>query len=98
MTVMVSGEGYQTLEAQNGREAIELAEANHVDLVVTDLEMPEMTGTQLISTLQLRGLIGRSLLVTGNAAALGAQAPIPWLEKPFTFGQFLEKIRALLSD
>jgi two-component system KDP operon response regulator KdpE len=94
---MVSGEGYQTLEAQTGREAIELAESNHVDLVVTDLEMPEMTGTQLISTLQLRGLIGRSLLVTGNVAALGAQAT-PWLEKPFTFGQFLEKIRALLSE
>ncbi|HTS27347.1 MAG TPA: response regulator [Bryobacteraceae bacterium] len=98
MISVVSGDGYRTLEAENGHEAIVLAEANHVDLIVTDLDMPGMTGMQLISTLQVRGLIERWLLVTGSAQALDRHFSTPLLEKPFTFGQFLGKIHALLND
>ena len=40
--------GYQTYEAANGREGLEQFRAKPMDLVITDLEMPEMNGLDLI--------------------------------------------------
>ncbi|MGC9342825.1 MAG: response regulator [Bacteroidales bacterium] len=37
---------YESLEAENGKEAIEVLENNEVDLVLMDIEMPVMNGTQ----------------------------------------------------
>ena len=43
--------GYQVCEASNGREGFERFQAQPVDLVITDLEMPEMNGLEVISAL-----------------------------------------------
>ena len=37
------------LEARNGREALEMLEANHVDAVFTDINMPVMNGHELLT-------------------------------------------------
>ena len=41
-------EGYNVYEAGNGLEAVKILEAKEVDLVITDLKMPEMTGEELL--------------------------------------------------
>jgi two-component system response regulator (stage 0 sporulation protein F) len=43
--------GYQVYEAANGRQGLEQFQAQPVDLVITDLEMPEMTGLDVILAL-----------------------------------------------
>lgn len=43
----LSQEGYKVLEAENGKEALEILREHTVQLVVTDIEMPEMNGFQL---------------------------------------------------
>lgn len=102
MAVMVAQDGYVALEAENGAEAIRLAEANPIDLLVTDVEMPGMSGPDLIRALQQRGLIGGSLMVTGNLDAVahlqGLQGDISLLGKPFNAGQLLEKVHGILND
>ena len=45
-------EGYGTVEAANGREAIERFEAHHPDLIVLDILMPEMDGTEVCRRLR----------------------------------------------
>ena len=40
-------EGFQVLEAENGRIALEMLKKHPVDLVITDIEMPEMNGFEL---------------------------------------------------
>ena len=44
--------GYQVVEAENGRQAIELINKNHFDLVVSDLVMPEADGLEIYNQLQ----------------------------------------------
>ena len=39
--------GFQVTTAVNGREALEFLTAGHYDLVITDHQMPEMTGWDL---------------------------------------------------
>jgi CheY-like chemotaxis protein len=102
MAVMVAQDGYATLEAETGAEAIHLAEANPVDLLVTDVEMPGMSGPELVLTLKQRGLIRSSLLVTGNVDAIdhlhGVHGSIPLLAKPFNATQLLQKVHGILND
>jgi CheY-like chemotaxis protein len=49
---LVEGPGRTVLEAANGEQALKLLAAGGVDLLVTDIFMPEMDGIQLISECQ----------------------------------------------
>jgi CheY-like chemotaxis protein len=102
MAVMVAQDGYETLEAKNEGEALHLAETNRIDLLITDVEMPGVSGPELMLSLRKRGLIERSLLVTGNVDAIhsfrSSHGQVPFLAKPFNSGQLLGKIHAILND
>jgi len=50
--------------ASNGREAHELARRHDPDIVVTDIEMPDMTGLELAALLKRTGVRARVLIVT----------------------------------
>jgi two-component system response regulator DesR len=50
--------------ATNGREALRLAEETAPDVVLTDIEMPEMTGLDLAAELRQRGSRARVVIVT----------------------------------
>ena len=44
--------GFDTVIAHNGREALELAQETQFDVVITDQQMPEMTGVELCASLR----------------------------------------------
>jgi YesN/AraC family two-component response regulator len=50
--------GYEVLEARNGKEALAIADKEPVDLVITDIVMPEKEGLETISALKqkIRGI------------------------------------------
>ncbi|MCM1577195.1 MAG: response regulator [Ruminococcus sp.] len=86
-------EKYGILEAENGREALEILEVNTVSAVLLDLIMPEMNGIEVLKELKRSGLVERVpvLLITSatpddsedmllEAYRLGAVDIIP---KPF---------------
>ena len=93
--------GYEVLQAQDGAEALKVAEMNRIDLLVTDYDMPGICGTELICLLQCRGLVDHSMVVTGNCGCLTGTNPgfaVQCLMKPFTPAQFLENVRELLAS
>ena len=48
IALLVAQDGYAALEAESGTEAIQVAEANPIDLLVTDVEMTGMSGPELL--------------------------------------------------
>ncbi|MGH7826953.1 MAG: response regulator [Candidatus Binatia bacterium] len=44
--------GYETTTAQNGLEAVDLAEAEHPDLIIMDIMLPKMNGFEAIAQIQ----------------------------------------------
>lgn len=48
----VDGAGFKTVTAKNGRQAFDLAKQSHFDMVITDQQMPEMTGIDLCRSLR----------------------------------------------
>jgi two-component system cell cycle sensor histidine kinase/response regulator CckA len=96
--------GYRVLEASNGAAAIEMVHVypGRIDLVVTDVVMPQMGGGELsermaethpgIRVIFLSGYTADTILRQGIA-----ETGLPFLQKPFTAQQFARKIRETLD-
>lgn len=94
--------GHQVLEARNAGEAMLLAEqyAGRLDLVITDLVMPGLSGTELVK--RLRALYPRvdALYMSGYSAEMlqeKGKFDGHFIEKPFTPQQLSSCVAELLS-
>lgn len=91
-------DGYFVLEASNGAEALAVVEqAGRVDLVVTDVVMPVMKGTELASRLretypQLRFIFVSGYVIHDN---LGPNSVL--LQKPFVRQDLVRKVADILG-
>jgi two-component system, cell cycle sensor histidine kinase and response regulator CckA len=97
-------QGYRTLEARHGREALHLAElaAPYLDLVVTDVVMPELDGLELGRQLALRWASIPVLYISAYPpndifSRGGPSDSRPFLQKPFTAEVLLERVQQLLA-
>ena len=85
---VLRGDGYEVREAADGSELLELVAAWPPELVVTDMQMPLVSGMEVIERLRARGSAPPIILITGSALeavraealARGASAVFP---KPF---------------
>jgi len=95
--------GYTVIEAANGQAALTAYEKNahKIDLVLTDVVMPQMTGYELGEQLMLqnRGLpmLFMSGYREGTANPALAQQSKPLLKKPFSPDQLLGMVREVLD-
>jgi PAS domain S-box-containing protein len=94
--------GYEVIEAADGRQALQQAAEGHVDLVVTDLVMPEQEGIETIQALRKDGPGIRIIAMSGAfggqflkaAQVLGADAV---LAKPVNAELLLAKVAEVLK-
>lgn len=94
----------QVLEAGDGREALKLIEANDIDLILSDINMPNMDGLELLRTLRespkWRDVPVVMITTEGGqarveeAVALGAAS---YVRKPFSADLLRDKLAALLT-
>lgn len=97
---ILSAFGYQVLTANSGAKALDLVASTlqPIDLVITDLVMPQMSGRELIEQLQLR-LPGVPILCTTGFVRPGAAAEDEsYLAKPFTSQDLLRSVKRLLDS
>jgi len=98
----LSSRGYTVLEASNGVEAIEaFARHGQVDLVVSDVVMPEMDGPTLLKELRQRDPKVKIIFVSGYAEEafsrnLPSQEQYAFLAKPFTLKQLVAEVKKTL--
>ncbi len=101
-TVSISGfEMGECWEAGNGKEALDILRSRWVDLILTDLNMPEMNGLEMMKELAKDEIYRRTpvVLITtegsesriGEAYSLGIKG---YIQKPF----YPETIRDVLSQ
>jgi two-component system cell cycle sensor histidine kinase/response regulator CckA len=100
----LSSRGYTVLQAANGVEAIELfdKEGGSVDLVVSDVVMPEMDGPTLLKELRRRDPNVKFIFVSGYAEDAFAKSlpegPTPdFLPKPFTLKQLVAAVKQTMA-
>lgn len=99
----VKGAGHQIIEAPDGVEALNVLQNKAVDLVITDLNMPNMDGltlTRHLRSLPLHRTTPILLLTTesdGEKKAAGKSAGATgWIVKPFNQDQLLQVMAKVL--
>lgn len=99
----LEGAWYTVFEASNGREGLELCRHHAIDLVITDIAMPEMNGLELILELTVGFLNMKVIAMSGEqgqednlqvAKLLGARQT---LQKPFRIEHMLNAVRYELA-
>jgi two-component system KDP operon response regulator KdpE len=96
----LASESYDVVEARNGQEGIEIAVRERPDLILLDVNMPDMSGLEACSKIRL-SLSTPIIMVTvrnseqDKVLALDAGAD-DYVVKPFAMGELLARIRAAL--
>jgi two-component system cell cycle sensor histidine kinase/response regulator CckA len=104
----LTSRGYSVLEAGNGVEAIEVLAQNggRVDLVVSDVVMPEMDGPTMLKEMRKRNPGLKIIFVSGYAEEAFAKSLPPnddrkqfsFLPKPFTLRQLVGAVKEAMKE
>ena len=96
--------GYETMEAENGENAIKAARSdNDIDVIILDLKMPGLSGEQTLGELKRYRPAVQVIMLTGHgsmasAMETGRLEAYAYLEKPCEMDKLLETIEAARED
>jgi two-component system, chemotaxis family, chemotaxis protein CheY len=97
-------EGYEVVSAVDGQDALQKATATAVDMVITDLNMPNVDGIELIQALRsdpafkFTPIIMLTTESAMNKKDAGKQAGATgWIVKPFKPEQLIAVVKRLLG-
>jgi len=103
MSEVLAGSGYVVDVAENGTRAWKALHLKQYDLLLTDHEMPGMTGLQLVNKLRLAGFQFPVIVASGSppvdcAVRNSVLSSVVMLPKPFTLGELLRIVKELLPE
>lgn len=94
---------FETVAAENGTEGLKAAKETPFDLIILDVDMPDMQGTEVCALMRKAGIAAPIVMLTGNDAEaseiLGLNSGAnDYVTKPFRFGVLLARLRAHLRS
>jgi two-component system cell cycle sensor histidine kinase/response regulator CckA len=96
---ILSTYGYQVLTANGGQKALDILSQKDtaVDLVITDLVMPAMSGRELVEHIRQLAPATRIICTSGYVWPAGQESDGAYLQKPFTSQELLLKVKQALQ-
>jgi two-component system, OmpR family, response regulator RegX3 len=100
LAFLLTKEGFETAIAENGREAIEMFNANGADLILLDLMIPEVSGVEVCRSIRTQSQVPIIMLTAKDAEIdkvvgleLGAD---DYVTKPYSSRELIARIKAVL--
>ncbi|MEP9353052.1 response regulator [Xanthobacter sp. KR7-65] len=97
---LLEAHGYRTVETRSGVEAVELARANRPDLIIMDIQLPEISGLDVTRKLkadpELRAIpvvAVTAFAMKGDEERIRAGGCEAYLSKPISVAKFLQTVR-----
>lgn len=102
MASLLEDEGYQALQAENGQKAYEFLLKESVDLILSDVSMPEMDGIELLAHIKQLAPQTPVIMMTAYGTVQNAVSALrtgawDYLLKPVQFDDLLMKIQRALE-
>jgi two-component system, cell cycle sensor histidine kinase and response regulator CckA len=100
LVTILTRNGFSVRAVATAEEAVDLEREARVDLLVTDVKLPGMSGPELARAIRSRSPTTRVLFMSGYAGALLKEEDMEgadFLQKPFDARTVAQKIRALLD-
>ncbi len=97
---LLEAHGYQTVATRNGIEALDLARQHHPDLIIMDIQLPEVSGLEVTKWLKddpdLRGIpvvAVTAFAMKGDEERIRKGGCEAYLSKPISVAKFLDTVR-----
>jgi two-component system, cell cycle response regulator DivK len=101
---LLTASGFEVVEAQTGEESVALAEARTPDLILMDIQLPDIDGYEATRRIKakpaLRGtplIVVTSYALSGDDAKAFAAGADAYVSKPFSPRALLAKVREFLG-
>ncbi len=97
LALLLESEGWQALEARDGKEAIEKVLTEQPQVLILDNRMPELTGAEVYQQLQAQGINLAVILATahGDLEQLASSLGVTYfINKPFDIPELLCQIES----
>ena len=103
LSEVLRGAGYETHEAASGRDAVDMASDADFDVILLDLIMPKMSGSDVLVELKRVSPRSRVIMITAFASIENAVDAIKrgaadYLSKPFKIDDLLVRIMRVLEE
>ncbi len=102
---LLDAHGYATLQTRNGMEALQLARDHRPDLILMDIQLPEVSGLEVTKWLkeddQLRGIpivAVTAFAMKGDEERIRQGGCEAYLSKPISVMSFVDTIRRFIGD
>lgn len=102
---LLEAHGYRTLQTRNGFDAMDIARAEHPDLIIMDIQLPEVSGLEVTKWLKEDEDLRKIPVIAVTAFAMkgdeerirqgGCEA---YISKPISVVKFLETVKSYLGD
>ena len=102
---LLDAQGYMTLETREGLQALSLARQHRPDLILMDIQLPEISGLEVTKWLKEDDDLAHIPVIAVTAFAMkgdeeriregGCEA---YLSKPISVGKFIETVRHFLGN
>ena len=99
----LSEEGYEVLMVDNGRKALTVVRGAAVDLIITDIKMPEMHGVEFVAALREAGYQTPVIMCSAyeqmkNDFGVVSAGIADFLTKPVDIDELVSKVNAILGS
>jgi two-component system cell cycle sensor histidine kinase/response regulator CckA len=95
---MLEPEGHTVIDTEDPLDALRLAREQPIHLLLTDVVMPQMRGTELASRVSGESPSTRILLMSAYAMSEMVATGRAFIDKPFTIRSLTDKVRQLLDQ
>ncbi|HEV7284403.1 MULTISPECIES: response regulator [Kaistia] len=102
---LLEAHGYNIIQTRNGLEALELARTHRPDLILMDIQLPEVSGLEVTKWIKEDDELRVIPIIAVTAFAMkgdeerirqgGCEA---YLSKPISIGKFIETVKTYLGD
>jgi two-component system response regulator PilR (NtrC family) len=103
LAIVLRREGYEVLLAENGRSAVEALEREPVDLLISDIKMPDMSGVEVLRAAKqvdqdILGIMITAFASTETAVEAMRLGACDYLSKPFDIDLLKMKVREKIEN
>lgn len=102
---LLDAHGYRTVETRNGMEALDLARKHRPDLILMDIQLPEVSGLEVTKWLkeddELRSIpvvAVTAFAMKGDEERIRAGGCEAYISKPISVSQFLATVKQFLRE
>ena len=101
LRISLGANGYEVIEAENGRQGIDAAQGEAPDLVILDLGLPDVDGLELLCTIRARSEVVPIVVLSSRGDEAGKVAALDlgaddYVTKPFGTEKLLARLRTAL--